>query len=109
MASKIKLSEVPSQEIMPGYHGRLVHGEKMSIVYWTVEQGAEVPEHDHENEQIMHVLEGRFELTVDGVTKTYEADELKIIPPFAKHSGKALTACKLMDVFSPVREAYKSS
>lgn len=103
----LKLSDIPSKEIMPGYHGRLVHGENMSIAYWTVEQGAEVPEHSHQNEQVMQVLEGRFELTVDGDTRTYGVDDLVVIPPFAKHSGRALTACRLMDVFSPVREEYK--
>jgi len=32
---------------------------------------------------------------------------LVVIAPHASHSGKALTKCTLMDVFSPVREAYK--
>jgi len=102
----IKLSEVPSQEIMPGYHGKMIHTENMTLAYWEVEEGAAVPEHTHKNEQIMQVLEGTFEFTVNGLTKIYKPDDLAVIPPFAPHSGKALTPCKLMDIFSPVREEY---
>jgi quercetin dioxygenase-like cupin family protein len=29
------------------------------------------------------------------------------IPPDARHSGRALTACRIMDVFYPVREDYR--
>ncbi len=104
---KVQLEKVPPREIMPGYRGRLIHGEKMTLAFWEVDEGAEVPEHSHENEQIMHVLEGRFQFTVGGETQVYEAGELVVIPSHTPHYGKALTVCRLMDVFSPVREAYK--
>ncbi len=103
----IHLSELDPKEIMPGFHGKLIHGETMTLAFWDVKEGACVPEHFHVNEQIMHVLEGRFEFTVAGETRVYLPGELVIIPSNTPHSGKALTACKLMDVFSPVREAYK--
>ena len=103
----LKLSEIKSKEIMPGYHGKLVHTENMSIAFWEVEQGAVVPEHSHINEQIMQVLEGQFEFTLEGKTKTYRTGDLVVIGPHKKHSGKALTPCRLMDVFSPARDEYK--
>ena len=103
----LALSEIETKEIMPGYHGKMIHGETMTLAFWEVEKGAAVPEHSHINEQIMHVLEGDFEFKVAGVTKTYGPGDLVIIPPNIPHSGKALTPCKLMDIFSPVREAYK--
>ena len=103
----LKLSNIPLKEIMPGYHGKLIHSENMSIAFWEVEKDAQVPEHSHMNEQIMHVLEGDFEFTLDGETDIYQAGDIVIIAPHKKHSGKALTPCKLMDVFSPTREEYK--
>ena len=103
----MNLSEIPSKEIMPGYHGKLIHAENMYIAFWEVEKDAEVPEHSHKNEQIMQVLQGNFEFTVNGETQVYEPNDIVIIPPHAMHSGKALTECKLMDVFSPVRSEYK--
>ena len=101
------LTDIETKEIMPGFHGKMIHGETMTLAYWEVEEGATVPEHSHKNEQIMQVLEGAFEFTVNGLTKLYKPNDLVIIPPFAPHSGKALTPCKLMDIFSPVREEYK--
>ena len=103
----MNLSEIPSKEIMPGYHGKLVHSESMTWVFWDVEKGAEVPEHHHINEQIMHVVSGDFQFTVDGKTAVYQAGDVVIIPSNVPHSGKALTPCKLMDIFNPVRAEYK--
>lgn len=103
----MNLSSLVSKEIMPGYHGKMVHGEKLSWIFWTVEKDAEVPIHQHHHEQIMHVVEGEFEFTLDGKTSVYRADDVVVIPSDTPHGGKALTPCKLMDVFSPVREAYK--
>jgi len=103
----IKLTEVPTKEIFPGYQGKLIHTEQMSIAFWDVEKGATVPEHSHMNEQVMEVLEGEFEFTLDGVTKVYKPGTVVVIPSHAKHSGRALTPCKLMDIFSPAREEYK--
>jgi len=103
----MNLSKIESKEIMPGYHGKLIHGDKISWAFWTVEEGAEVPEHHHHHEQIMHVIEGNFEFTLDRSTKVYVPGDIVVIPSNSPHSGKALTSCKLMDVFSPVREEYK--
>ncbi|KQC31805.1 cupin domain-containing protein [Flagellimonas eckloniae] len=103
----MNLSEIKSKEIMLGYHGKMVHSETMSWVFWDVEKDAKVPEHHHFNEQIMHVVEGSFEFTVGGKTDIYKPGDVVIVPSNIPHSGKALTACKLMDIFSPAREEYK--
>jgi len=103
----LNLSMIPSKEIMPGYHGKLVHTKTMSLVFWDVEKDAKVPEHRHVHEQIMHVMEGEFEFTLDGKTKVYHAGDIVPITSNIPHSGTALTACKLMDVFSPAREEYQ--
>jgi quercetin dioxygenase-like cupin family protein len=101
------LSTLPIQEIMPGFRGKLIHGDQMSLVFWDVDAGSAVPEHHHKNEQIMHVISGRFEFTVDGVTREYGPGDIVLIPAHIPHSGKAHTACQLMDVFSPAREEYR--
>ena len=103
----MNLSEIQSKEIMPGYHGKMVHSKEMTWAFWDVEKDAEVPEHHHIHEQIMHVLEGRFEFTVDGKTGVYVPGDVVIIPSNVAHSGKALSPCKLMDVFCPSRDEYR--
>ena len=103
----IKLSAVPAREIMAGYHGKMIHTAHMTLAFWEVEEGATVPEHAHYNEQVMQVLEGVFDFTVGGVTKTYHPGDIAVIAPNVPHSGRAITPCKLMDVFSPARDDYK--
>tara|TARA_B100001057_G_scaffold106405_1_gene104052 strand:+ start:10396 stop:10707 length:312 start_codon:yes stop_codon:yes gene_type:complete len=103
----MKLKEIDTKEILPGLNGRMVHGEKITWAFWEIEKGAEVPMHQHIHEQIMHVQEGEFEFTLDGKTKNYGSNSVVVIPSNIPHSGIALTDCKIMDVFSPVREEYR--
>lgn len=103
----IELATLPAKEIFPGYTARGIHTGTMSFMYLWVEAGATVPEHGHPHEQVSQVLKGTFELTIDGETKLLQAGMVAVIPPHAKHSGKAITACQLLDVFNPEREDYK--
>lgn len=98
---------LPAKEIIKGYTARTIHTGTMTLVYWTVEEGAAMPEHAHLHEQIAHVLKGRFELTVGGETRVLEPGTVAVIPPHVRHGGKALTHCELLDVFHPEREDYK--
>ena len=52
-------------------------------------------------------IEGEFEMTVGEETKIYKPGMLVKIPSNVVHSGKAITDCKLTDVFCPCREEYK--
>ena len=103
----IDLQQLPTREVVPGYTGRSIHTGTMTFMYWTVAEGAAIPMHSHVHEQVAHVLQGRFELTVDGETRVLEPGTVAVIPPHAVHGGKALTACELLDVFQPEREDYK--
>lgn len=102
----MNLSSIQSKEIIPGFHGKVIHGSQLSWVFWEVEAGAIVPEHHHVHEQIMHVVAGLFEFTVNGETQEYGAGDVVVIPSQVPHGGKALTACTLMDIFSPARTEY---
>lgn len=102
-----KLDEIPTLEYFPGFHGRMIHTEHMTLAFWEVEQGAEVPEHSHHHEQLLQVLEGVFLFSLNGEVAEYRSGDVVVIPPHSPHSGKAITECKLMDIFSPVREDYK--
>jgi len=103
----INLAEMDAREIVPGYQARFLHGENMTLAYWEVEAGAALPEHSHPQEQIANVLEGEFELTIDGETRVLRPGQAAYIPGNVPHSGQALTACRLLDAFQPARNDYR--
>ena len=101
------IEKIAAKEVIQGYKAKFIHTERITIAFWEVEEGAVMPIHQHIHEQTSQVLEGKFELTVDGVRKIYEPGFIAVIPSNAPHGGVAITACKLLDIFSPVREDYK--
>ncbi|MGZ8544366.1 MAG: cupin domain-containing protein, partial [Flavisolibacter sp.] len=66
-----------------------------------------MPIHTHPHEQVAHVLEGKFEMILNGEIKILEPGHVAVIPPHQPHGGRALTACSLLDVFQPERDDYK--
>ena len=77
----ITLDQQTEKEIIPGYRARAIHTGTMTYMYWTVEEGATMPMHSHLHEQVAHVLEGSFELTVDGETRVLHPGTVAVIPP----------------------------
>jgi quercetin dioxygenase-like cupin family protein len=102
----VSLDDLDPTEKIPGYFGRFVHGDTMTMARWEVEAGRSFPEHSHPHEQISIVVEGTFELTIDGETDVLEPGRVAVIPGGAVHSGTARTDCEIIDIFNPVREAY---
>ena len=94
--------------ISRGFTARMIHTETMTLAYVDVDAGADLPEHAHHHTQVLNLLEGRFELIVDGKLHILEAGDVYVIPSNAPHSGRALTQCRILDVFHPVREDFKS-
>jgi quercetin dioxygenase-like cupin family protein len=103
----IDLNDITKKELLPGFKVRMVHTEKMTFAYWEIEAGSILPEHAHPHEQVAaQVISGAFELTLNGETKIMKAGDVAVIPSDVVHSGRAITDCQLLDVFSPVREDY---
>ena len=98
---------VPSREIMPGFHGQMIHTDRMTLSRWRIEAGAALPEHAHPHEQITTVLEGTFEMTVAGETRTCGPGMAVVIPGNTPHAGRAITECRVLDVFQPARDDYR--
>ena len=105
----VQLDSLQEKEIIPGFKAVFTHTDHMTLAYWTVEEGALLPEHDHHYEQITNLMEGTFTMTVDGETRVCKAGEVAVIPAHVVHSGKALTPCKIIDAFYPVREDFKNA
>ncbi len=102
-----KEREVPQIELIPGYHARFVHSEHMTVANWQIEQGAGLPEHSHPHEQVLNLISGEFELSVEGEKYHLLPGDTFVLPGGVSHGGKALTPCQIIDVFHPVREDYR--
>jgi quercetin dioxygenase-like cupin family protein len=103
----LDLGSIDEKEIVPGFRARFVHSDNLTLAYWDVDPGAQLPEHSHPHEQVANVLDGEFELTVDGETKILKPGQIAVIPSGVPHGGRAITPCRLLDVFHPSRDDYR--
>jgi quercetin dioxygenase-like cupin family protein len=95
------------REIFPGLRARVVHTDRTSQSWVEIDSGATFPEHDHPHEQTVNVLEGTLELIVAGQSHLLTPGSAFVIPPHTPHAGRALTACRVLDVFAPARDEYR--
>ncbi len=103
----IQVDQLPVREIFPGLRARLIHSDRVSHSWVEADAGATFPEHRHPHEQIVSMIAGELELVVEGVGHRLSPGQVFVIPPNARHSGRALTACRVLDAFAPVRDDYK--
>jgi quercetin dioxygenase-like cupin family protein len=103
----MKIEDLDVRHPLPGTEARFVHSERMTIAYWRFEPGTDLPEHSHPHDQITNILEGEFALVIDGVSEVLRAGDVQVIPSNSIHSGHAITACRIIDVFSPVRDDFR--
>ncbi len=101
------LDDIPARTVFPGFHGKFIHTDQVTIAFWTVDAGATLPDHAHPHEQITTGIEGTFEMTINGETQTVLPGDVAVIPGGVTHAGRAITACRLVDVFCPPRDDYR--
>ncbi|TLU98941.1 cupin domain-containing protein [Dyadobacter luticola] len=93
-------------KIWDGIYGTLAHSENQTFGHFTIDHGTVLPEHSHFHEQWCHILEGEIEFTVAGEKMLLTTGMSAYIPPHAPHSAVAITACKVIDCFTPPREDF---
>ncbi len=103
-----KIKNIKPKEIVPGITGHYAHGKSLTFGYIEIKKGAVLPEHHHVHEQITYILEGQLDMIIGGVPCPLTTGMFHIIPSNTPHSANAPVDCKVIDVFNPVREDYKS-
>lgn len=99
-------SEEPVEQLSPTIGRQLVHTGRMTVARVLLAEGAVVPDHRHEHEQVATLLEGRLRFTVDGESREVTAGESVVLPPNVPHSVEALADSVVLDLFAPVRDDW---
>ena len=101
------IKNIKPKELAPGITGYYAHGVKSTFGYVELKKGSNVPLHSHINEQITYMIEGQLDMVIGGEACSLTAGMYHVIHANVPHSAYAVTDCKVIDAFSPVREDYK--
>jgi quercetin dioxygenase-like cupin family protein len=104
----LELSGLRELELADGVTARAVHTGNVSVAHVRLSAGAVVPEHTHYHEQVVNVVDGEMELTVNGTPMVLSQGRVMILPPLAPHSARAITDCYVIDIFHPVRDDFRA-
>ncbi|MGE5632277.1 MAG: cupin domain-containing protein [Caulobacteraceae bacterium] len=84
-----------------GAKAYLSQGSNHQILFMKFDKDIDLPEHSHESQWAV-VLEGKIELTIDGVKKVYTKGDRYFIPAGVKHSGKIYSGYADITFFNEV-------
>jgi quercetin dioxygenase-like cupin family protein len=104
------LSSLGLQRIWDGVHGRVVHGDRITLGVLELDANSVVPEHNHEHEQLGMCLSGSLEFRVDDETRKLGPGEIWSIPgnvPHEVHVGPE--GAVVIDVFAPTRDDWREA
>ena len=100
-------TENPSIEICPGISRRtLTNGKTMYQMMATLAAGSHMPAHQHTQEQIVHILEGKMRLIVEGVPHELSKGDSFYLASNIPHGVETLVDTRVLDTFSPPRDDY---
>jgi quercetin dioxygenase-like cupin family protein len=103
-----RLSDIPARELFgAAIRGHYAHANAMTMGELFLDANTVVPMHQHQHEQLTFVIEGRFEFTVGDESTVLEPGMAALIPSNTVHGGRTITACRVIDVFSPTRDDYR--
>jgi len=101
--------EVPITLIADGAKSHLVCGKSMMYSFLTMKAGSVFELHSHPEEQIMFVLEGYCDEIIEDKLYRVKAGDLIYLPSNIIHGAFLREVdCRVLDVFSPLRNDYRS-
>ena len=96
-------NDIEPIEPAPGFPGRFFKSENMTFGHYKVTAGASLHEHHHESEEVLMVVEGEMEITIDGETQIVGPQGVAVVPSNALHSFRVTKDTHLIAVDHPVR------
>jgi len=82
-----------------GVEAYLSQGENHQIIFMEFSEDVDLMEHDHESQWGI-VLEGKIDLIIGGIERTYIEGDRYFIPKGVKHSGKIYSGYADMTFFN---------
>jgi quercetin dioxygenase-like cupin family protein len=105
-ARLVRWAEIPKEPLTPMIDRSFVSGERATVCNFLLRQGAIVPSHQHESEQLTWVRRGRLRLTVAGQPFEVGAGSVIRIPSRFPHMAEAIEETEATDLFGPRREDW---
>ncbi len=100
-------NENPEIEICPGITRRTIaNGKTMYQMMATLAAGSRMPAHQHTQEQLVHILEGKMRLIVEGMPHELSTGDSFYLPSNVAHGVETLLQTRVLDTFSPPRDDY---
>jgi mannose-6-phosphate isomerase-like protein (cupin superfamily) len=87
-----------------GWVGHFFHSAHMTFGVWEVAAGAaELHEHQHPQEEVWNVVEGKIAISIDGEEHIVRRGSAIVVPPNTPHSARPLGRCRAVVVDWPLR------
>jgi len=81
-----------------------VHSANMTFAHWDIDTGAAaLHEHQHEQEEVWHIVDGEVALTIAGEEQVLGAGCIAVIPPHTPHSVRPISVCRAIIADYPLR------
>ena len=98
-------NEIEPIESVPGFTGRFFNSENMTFAHYSVAAGTSLQEHTHESEEVLMVIDGKLEVTLNGETQVVGPHCVAVIPSNAPHALRMITDTRFIAVDHPVRSS----
>lgn len=97
----------PWIEICPGIKRQTVaNGNTMYQMVAELDAGSKMPEHQHPQEQLVHILSGRMKLIVHGTPHELTTGDSYYLAANVPHGVETMEETRVLDTFSPPRDEY---
>ena len=104
------VSSLDLRRIWDGVHGRVVHGDRITLGVLELDANSVVPQHSHEHEQLGMCLAGSLVFRVGDESRELGPGETWTIPGNVPHEVEVgPDGAVVIDVFAPTRDDWREA
>jgi quercetin dioxygenase-like cupin family protein len=102
-----KYRDVPMIDLVPGIRTHVVYADRIMLSFLTGQPNSYMPNHRHESEQLMVILDGALDLVIEGKLYHMEKGDVVTLPSNIDHAAYLSDkGVKVIDIFSPPRQDF---